>query len=81
MKVHAGVDAGTGYIHTIEGTAANVHDSTEATKLIREDDHVHARFDGAFHRDQARCIQHWADKLGLYLCRYSFLSRKEAVTG
>ena len=31
MKVHAGVDAGTGYIHTIEGTAANVHDSTEAT--------------------------------------------------
>ena len=40
MKVHAGADAGTGYIHTIEGTAANVHDSTEATKLIREDDHV-----------------------------------------
>ena len=40
MKVHAGVDAGTGYIHTIEGTAANVHDSTEAAKLIREDDHV-----------------------------------------
>ena len=32
MKVHAGVDAGTGYIHTIEGTAANVHDSTEATR-------------------------------------------------
>ena len=31
MKVHAGADAGTGYIHTIEGTAANVHDSTEAT--------------------------------------------------
>lgn len=40
MKVHAGVDAGTGYIHTIEGTAANVHDSTEATKLIQKDDHV-----------------------------------------
>ena len=40
MKVHAGVDAGTGYIHTIEGTATNVHNSTEATKLIREDDHV-----------------------------------------
>ena len=40
MKVHAGVDAGTGYVHTIEGTAANVHDSVEATKLIREDDDV-----------------------------------------
>ena len=34
MKVHAGVDAGTGYIHTIEGTAANVHDSTEATTIM-----------------------------------------------
>lgn len=40
MKVHAGVDAGTGYVHTIEGTAANVHDSTEAVNLIRPDDDV-----------------------------------------
>lgn len=40
MKVHAGVDAGTGYVHTIEGTAANIHDSKEASRLIREDDNV-----------------------------------------
>ena len=40
MKVHIGVDAGTGYVHTIEGTAANVHDSTQAYKLIRDDDTV-----------------------------------------
>lgn len=40
MKVHAGVDAGTGYVHTITGTAANVHDVAETSKLIREDDHV-----------------------------------------
>ena len=40
MKVHAGVDAGSGYIHTITGTAANVHDIVEAPKLIREDDDV-----------------------------------------
>ena len=40
MKVHAGVDAGTGYLHTITGTAANVHDSTEASKLIRNDDEI-----------------------------------------
>ena len=40
MKVHAGVDAGTGYIHTITGTAANVHDIEEAHNLIREVDHV-----------------------------------------
>lgn len=40
MKVHAGADAATGYVHTLEGTAANVHDSQETTKLIREDDEV-----------------------------------------
>jgi IS5 family transposase len=38
MKVHAGVDAGTGYAHTITGTPANVHDIAETHKLIREDD-------------------------------------------
>ena len=40
MKVHAGVDAGTGYIHTITGTAANVHDIEETHNLIRQDDDV-----------------------------------------
>ena len=40
MKVHIGADAGSGYVHTITGTAANVHDIEEAPKLFREDDHV-----------------------------------------
>ena len=40
MKCHAGVDAGTGYVHTIEVTSANVHDVTVASELIREDDEV-----------------------------------------
>lgn len=40
MKVHAGVDAGTGYAHTITDTAANEHDSQQAHKLVREDDRV-----------------------------------------
>ena len=40
MKVHIGVDAGTGYIHTLVGTAANVHGSQAAAALIRDDDHV-----------------------------------------
>jgi len=40
MKTHVGVDAGTGYIHTVTATAANVHDVTEAHKLIRDDDEV-----------------------------------------
>ena len=40
MKAHIGTDAGTGYIHSVTATAANVHDITEAPKLIREDDEV-----------------------------------------
>lgn len=40
MKCHAGVDAGTGLVHSIEVTAANVHDVTMAAQLVREDDEV-----------------------------------------
>ena len=40
MKVHIGVDAGTGYVHTVTATVANVHDIEETTKLVREDDDV-----------------------------------------
>ena len=39
-KFHAGVDAGSGLVHTVEVTAANVHDATPAHKLLREDDEV-----------------------------------------
>ena len=38
MKAHIGVDAGSGYVHTVTATAANAHDITEAPKLIRPDD-------------------------------------------
>ena len=40
MKVHSGVDAGTGYVHTITGTSASVHDIDQAKHLIRPDDDV-----------------------------------------
>ena len=40
MKMHTGVDAGSGYIHTIVGTPANVHDITEIKNLLREDDTI-----------------------------------------
>jgi IS5 family transposase len=40
MKCHVGVDAGTGYIHSLEVTAANEHDVTVGASLIREDDAV-----------------------------------------
>ena len=34
MKAHIGVDADTGIVHSMSATAANVHDVTEAHKLI-----------------------------------------------
>ena len=40
LKVHVGVDAGSGYVHTLEVTSANIHDSVMARHLIREDDHT-----------------------------------------
>ena len=37
--LYSGTDAATGYVHTITGTAANVHDIVQAHALIRADDH------------------------------------------
>ena len=34
MKVHVGVDADTGLVHSMSATAANVHDVTEAHNLL-----------------------------------------------
>jgi len=40
MKCHTAVDAGSGFVHTVAATAANVHEITVAAKLLREDDEV-----------------------------------------
>ncbi|MDR2671766.1 MAG: IS5 family transposase [Coriobacteriales bacterium] len=40
MKLHIGVDAGTGLPHTLTTTSANIHDLDEAHRLIRDDDVV-----------------------------------------
>ena len=40
MKAHVGVDAGTGYVHSVRATAASVHDLDEAVNLVRSDDEV-----------------------------------------
>ena len=40
MKAHIGADAGTGYVHSLAVTAANVHDLDEAHRLVRDDDEV-----------------------------------------
>lgn len=39
-KIHVGVDAGSGLVHTLKVTAANVHDATVGHELLREDDEV-----------------------------------------
>ena len=62
MKVHAGVDAGSGYVHTITGTAANVHDIDETAKLLREDDEVcygDSGYSGAEKRPQIQENEHF----------------------
>jgi IS5 family transposase len=46
-KSHIGVDAGTGLIHSVEITPANVHDINMAHKLIRPDDRF-ATMDSGF---------------------------------
>lgn len=40
MKLHVGVDAGTGFVHTITTTPANTSDIAEAHRLFRKDDGV-----------------------------------------
>ena len=39
-RLHTGVDAGTGYIHSVEVTAANVNERDIVPVLVREDDEV-----------------------------------------
>jgi transposase, IS5 family len=40
MKAHVGVDAGTGYVHSVSATAASVHDLDQLAELVRDDDEV-----------------------------------------
>jgi len=58
MKCHIGVDAGSGYVHTIEATAANVSDIAMAHKLFREDDEV--GYVGLEKREEIRTDTHLA---------------------
>jgi IS5 family transposase len=55
MKAHIGADAGTGYVHSVTCTAANVHDLDEAVNLVRADDEVvyaDAGYQGAHKRPE-----------------------------
>ena len=61
MKAHIGVDAGTGYVHAVTCTSANVHDLDEAVHLVRADDEVvycDAGYQGAQRRPEIAGIEH-----------------------
>ncbi|HWK27215.1 MAG TPA: IS5 family transposase [Solirubrobacter sp.] len=61
MKGHIGVDAGTGYVHSVSATAANVHDLDEAAHLVRDDDAVvyaDAGYQGAEKRPEIADDEH-----------------------
>jgi transposase, IS5 family len=61
MKAHIGVDAGTGYVHSVTCTSANVHDLDEAVNLVREDDQVvycDAGYQGAQRRPEIAGDEH-----------------------
>ena len=63
MKAHLGVDAGTGYAHSVTATAANVHDLDEAVNLVRVDDEVvyaDAGYQGAAKRPEVVGDEHLA---------------------
>lgn len=61
MKAHTGVDAGTGYVHSVTATAANVHDLDEAVNLVRDDDetvYADAGYQGAAKRPEFAGDEH-----------------------
>lgn len=40
MMLHAEADTGSGYVHSLTGISANMHDVSETSKLLRKDDLV-----------------------------------------
>ena len=57
MKAHIGVDADSGLVHTVIGTAANAHDVTQANALLHgQESSVYgdAGYQGAHKRPDAR---------------------------
>jgi transposase, IS5 family len=55
MKAHIGVDAESGLVHTVIGTAANVHDINAAEALLHgQESHVYA--DAGYQGIEKRCV-------------------------
>lgn len=57
MKAHIGVDADSGLVHSVIGTAANVHDVTQAVALLQGDEtdvFADAGYQGIAKREEAK---------------------------
>lgn len=63
MKCHIGVDAQSGLVHTVVGTAANVNDVTQSHALVHGEEadvFAHARYQGVAKREDTQGIRvHW----------------------
>jgi transposase, IS5 family len=62
MKAHIGVDAESGLVHTVTGTAANVNDVVEANALLHGDESdvfADAGYQGAHKRPDAKPDVNW----------------------
>ena len=60
MKAHIGVDADSGLVHTVVGTAANVNDVTQASALVHgeeSDVFADAGYQGVAKREEAQGIE------------------------
>jgi transposase, IS5 family len=60
MKAHIGVDADSGLVHTVVGTAANVNDVTQASVLVHGDESdvfADAGYQGAAKREETQDIE------------------------
>lgn len=73
MKAHIGVDADSGLVHTVRGTAGNVHDVTQANALLHgqeTDVFGDAGYQGAHKRPEATTQVNWhvAMRPGLRRC-------------
>jgi transposase, IS5 family len=60
MKAHIGVDAESGLVHTVQGTAANVHDIVKADALLHGKETVvygDAGYRGIQNRTSAKAVE------------------------
>jgi IS5 family transposase len=60
MKAHIGVDAESGLVHTVIGTAANVNDVTQAAALLHGEEKVvfaDAGYQGVAKREEAKDLE------------------------